>query len=255
MEISITIPVLNEESQLAASVRNLAAFRDDHGWTNCEIVIADNGSTDQTWPIAERLASELRCVRVVRLAQKGRGRALATVWQSATADILAYMDVDLSTDLRDLPGLIRALSQDGYDLAIGSRLLPESETTRGWKREVLSRGYNWLIRRMLHTHFSDAQCGFKAINKKAAARLLPLVKDTNWFFDTELLVWAEWFDYRIYEQPVKWTDDSDSRVKILGTITEDLRGLWRLRPQRKQAQACKDRERALPIKQRSECQP
>lgn len=176
---NITIPVLNEEAQLADSVHTVFDFLRGQDWRNSEIVIADNGSTDRTWSITERLTAEMTCVRGVRLTQRGRGRALAAVWQSAEAEILAYTDVDLSTDLAALPFLLRALSAEGYDLAIGSRLLPTSQTTRKWQREVLSRGYNWLVHRTLHTRVSDTQCGFKAITKPAAMRLLPLVENTK----------------------------------------------------------------------------
>ncbi|MCC6756174.1 MAG: glycosyltransferase, partial [Solirubrobacterales bacterium] len=158
----------------------------------------------------------------------GRGRALRQVWLDSEADILSYMDVDLSTDLDAFPPLIEALASGDYDLAIGTRLHPESMVRRCWKREMISRGYNRLLRLALHVRFSDAQCGFKALTRRAARQLLPLVEDNEWFFDTELLVMAERYGYRIYEQPVKWTEDPDSRVRLLPTIWGDLKGILRL---------------------------
>jgi hypothetical protein len=168
-------------------------------------------------------------IRVVHLPEKGRGRALRAVWLASEAEILSYMDVDLSTDLAAFPPLIKALASGRYDLAIGTRLHPESVVRRCWKREIISRCYNRLLRLAMHIQFSDAQCGFKAITRRAARQLLPLVVDNEWFFDTELLVLAERYGYRIYEQPVKWTEDTDSRVRLLSTVWKDLRGIVRLR--------------------------
>lgn len=227
--INVTVPVLNEEAQLAESIGRLRAFLRDQTRFAWELVIADNGSTDQTAGIAEDLSRRWPEVRAVHLALRGRGRALKRVWMESQADILSYMDVDLSTDLSAFLGLVEPLASGAYDVATGSRLLPESRTTRCWKRALISRAYNRLIRACFRTRFSDAQCGFKAITRKAAAELLPLVEDEGWFFDTELLVWAERGGYRLLDLPVRWTDDTDSRVKILRTIWQDVRGIVRLR--------------------------
>jgi hypothetical protein len=168
-------------------------------------------------------------VRAVHLEQKGRGRALRQVWLESDADVLSYMDVDLSTGLAAFPPLIEALLNGGYDIAVGSRLLKPEWTQRGLKREVVSRGYNLLVKAFFQTRFSDAQCGFKAITRQACRALLPLVEDTGWFFDTELLVVAEKLDYAIFDLPVHWADDPDSRVKIIRTAWEDIKGLVRVR--------------------------
>jgi len=229
MKMNVTIPVFNEVRRLSDSVEKLILFLNANCRYTWEIVIANNASTDRTWQIARQLEQADSSVHVVHLDQKGRGRALRKVWNESDADILSYMDVDLSTDLKAFPSLIEALVTGGFDLAIGSRLLEHSETTRGFKREVLSRSYNLLIKAALRTHFSDAQCGFKAITRDAAKKLLPLVEDNAWFFDTELLVLAEKLGYRIHDLPVHWVDDTDSRVRILNTAFEDLKGLIRLR--------------------------
>ncbi len=227
--VNVTIPVLNEETQLAASVTRLRAFLAENWAGPTDIVIADNGSTDGTLGVARDLASAHPDVRVVHLEERGRGRALKKVWQESRAQILSYMDVDLSTDLRAFPSMLRALSSGSFDLATGSRLLNDSLVRRSLSREVLSRGYNWLVCAAFHTHFSDAQCGFKAITAAAARELLPCTESTRWLFDTELLVLAESFGYRILDLPVRWVEDTDSRVRILPTIGEDLRGIFRLR--------------------------
>lgn len=211
------------------SVEKLVSFLNENCRFAWEIVIANNASTDRTLDVARQLKEKNQTLNVVHLEQKGRGRALRKVWTESDADILSYMDVDLSTDLKAFPQLLESLVSGGFDLATGSRLLETSETIRGFKREMISRSYNLLIKSSLHTNFSDAQCGFKAITREATQKLLPLVEDNAWFFDTELLVLAEKLGYRIYDLAVRWVDDSDSRVRILNTTFEDLKGLMRLR--------------------------
>jgi putative flippase GtrA len=188
----------------------------------------DNASTDRTPDIAAALSGELAGVAAIRLAGKGRGRALRAAWSGSDATVLAYMDVDLSTDLAALLPLVAPLISGHSDLAIGTRLSRASRVVRGPRRELISRCYNLLLRGTLAARFSDAQCGFKAIRKDVADRLLPLVQDTGWFFDTELLVLAERAGLRIHEVPVDWVDDPDSRVDIVATAVADLKGIARL---------------------------
>ena len=209
-------------------MRRLVAYLRDSFPFRAQITIADNGSTDATWVIADRLARELPEVRAVHMELPGRGRALRTIWSQSGAEVLAYMDVDLSTDLNALLPLVAPLLSGHSDLAIGTRLARGSQVIRGPKRELISRGYNLLLRTLMGTRFSDAQCGFKAIRRDQAQALLPLTRDTGWFFDTELLVLAERAGLRIHEVPVDWIDDLDSRVDIVATALADLRGLARL---------------------------
>ena len=214
--VELVIPCYNEERVLAESVErlrawcvtNLAAYR----W---RIVVADNASTDGTPAVAQRLADENPgYVGYVRLEQKGRGRALKRAWLESGADAMCYMDVDLSTDLAMIAPLLRAVLEEGYDIAYGSRLAKSADIERSWKREINSRGYITLIKALFWTKFSDAQCGFKAITRDAAQALLPHVRNSEWFFDTELLVLAEKNGFRLKEVPVRWTEDPDTRVKF-----------------------------------------
>jgi len=228
LQVDIVVPVRNEERDLAPSVRRLARYLREGFPFSARITIADNGSTDATWAIASRLARELPEVRAVHMEQPGRGRALRAIWSQSEAEVLAYMDVDLSTDLNALLPLVAPLLSGHSDLAIGTRLARGSRVVRGPKREIISRGYNLLLRTLMGARFSDAQCGFKAIRRDQARVLLPLTQDTGWFFDTELLVLAERAGLRIHEIPVDWIDDLDSRVDILATALADLRGLARL---------------------------
>jgi putative flippase GtrA len=226
--VEVVLPVYNEEVDLEPSVRRLVTYLAGHFPFSYRVTIADNASTDGTWALAGRLADELADVRAVRLPEKGRGRALHTVWQASAAEVVAYMDIDLSTDLAALLPLVAPLLSGHSDVAIGSRLARTSRVVRGARREVLSRGYNLLLRTTLRARFSDAQCGFKAMRTECARRLLPLVRDPGWFFDTELLVLAERSGCRIHEVPVDWVDDPDSRVQLTRTVLEDLRGVGRM---------------------------
>ena len=229
--LDVVVPVLNEERDLSPSVVTLHDFLSrsmaDLEW---RIVIADNGSTDATRDVARQLSERFERVVYTRLEERGRGRALRRTWLESEAEAVCYMDVDLSSDLAALPDLVRAVQDDGYDIAIGSRLTRGALVIgRPPQRELTSRAYNLIVRAMFFMKVRDAQCGFKAVSRRAAREIVPLVKDTGWFFDTELLVLAEKNGYRIKEVPVRWTDDPDSRVKIISTAIEDMKGLLRLR--------------------------
>lgn len=226
--IDIAIPVYNEESDLEASVRALHAHvRTRLPWPT-RLTIVDNASNDATPVIGSRLQSELDGVRFMRLDDKGRGRALRAAWLASDADIVAYMDVDLSTDLTALRQLIEPLLAGRADVVIGSRLLVGARVTRSIKRESISRCYNLLLRSVLHLRVRDAQCGFKAVRAGVARELLPAVRDEGWFFDTELLFLAQRAGWRTLEIPVTWVEDTDSRVRIASTALTDLRGVARL---------------------------
>lgn len=227
--VDIVIPVYNEEHVLAQSIETLRGFLAQHPEHAWRIVVADNASTDGTLRLAEKLSDEHAEVSCLHLPQKGRGRALRTAWLGSDADVLSFMDVDLSTDISALPPMVAAITDEGYDIAIGTRLAKGSDTTRSFRRELISRVYNLLIKAMFFTHFSDAQCGFKALSREAAQELLPHTKNDQWFLDTEILILAEKGGYRIKEVPVRWVEDPDSRVRVASTAWEDIRGLLRLR--------------------------
>lgn len=229
LTVDIVLPVLNEAYILEESVRTLCMYMEDNLPYHYQIIIADNGSTDGTRRVAAMLTEHFPAVRVVCLPEKGRGRALKQAWLQSRADIVSYMDIDLSTNLDAFVPMITPLVTGDAAIAVGSRLMEESQTTRGLKRDIISRCYNRLIRWTMRTKFVDAQCGFKAMRRDIAQQLLPHVKDTAWFFDTELLVKAEYEGYTIHEEPVEWIEDTDSRVHIVKTATEDIKGLSRVR--------------------------
>jgi len=226
--IDFVIPVYNEERDLERNVRRLHAYLAVEFPFSARITIADNASTDGTWFVARQLARDLLNVRPLHINEKGRGRALAAAWLTSDARVVAYMDVDLSTDLSALLPLVAPVMSGHSDVSIGSRLARGARVVRGLKRELISRCYNLLLRVSLGVKFDDAQCGFKAMRADVARRLVPEVKNRNWFFDTELLVVAQRAGFRIHELPVAWTEDSSSSVDILATAMEDLRGIWRL---------------------------
>ncbi|MFF2997977.1 glycosyltransferase [Streptomyces sp. NPDC057950] len=226
--LDVVVPVFNEERHLEPSVRRLHTHLRETFPYPFRITVADNASTDATPRIAARLAAELPEAEWIRLAEKGRGRALRVAWSRSRAPVLAYLDVDLSTELTALLPLVAPLISGHSDMAIGTRLARGSRVVRGPKREIISRCYNALLRSTLAVGFSDAQCGFKAVRRDVAERLLPLVRDSEWFFDTELLVIAERAGMRIHEVPVDWVDDPDSRVDLIPTAVADLRGVARI---------------------------
>ncbi len=227
--LNVVIPAYNEEAELEERIVTLRRFLDrnltDFTWT---ITIVDNASTDKTWTIALKLSKRYHGVVAYHLDKKGRGRAVKYAWRHSTADIVSYMDVDLSTDLKHFPPLVRSL-QRGYDIAIGSRNARGARVYgRGLLRSITSKGYIALIKLFFWVHVSDAQCGFKAVTRGVVETLLPRVKDNEWFFDSELLIIAEKLGYRIFEEPVTWIDNPGSTVRVWKTALGDLRGLWRL---------------------------
>jgi ubiquinone/menaquinone biosynthesis C-methylase UbiE len=226
--VDITIPVLNEERAITNSVSTLASYLDTECPYDWAITVADNGSTDLTFELASAFAAENPRTRVLRLDQRGRGRALKQAWSTSTADVVAYMDVDLSTSLESLRPLIDPIIEGRCEVSIGSRLAPGAEIARSVQRELISRSYNRIARSFLHYGVVDAQCGFKAVRTSLARDLISKIEDNEWFFDTELLALAHRSRMRINEVPVRWVDDDDSRVKIAKTATDDLKGIWRL---------------------------
>jgi glycosyltransferase involved in cell wall biosynthesis len=227
--VDIVLPVYNEEHVLERSVRTLHMFLTDNMAHEWRILIADNGSKDRTREVAEKLAGELDNVALMHIPEAGRGRALTRAWLASDADVLSYMDIDLSTDLGSFPRLVSAIADHGYDIAAGTRLGPGAETTRSLKRETLSRGFVLLINALMGTKLRDTQCGFKAIGRECARKLLPLVQDTGWFWDTELLLLAAKGGWRVTFVPVRWLEDKDSRVRIFSTVWKDIKGLIRMR--------------------------
>jgi putative flippase GtrA len=226
--VDVVIPVYNEERALRGCVNVLQSYLDERFPFEWTITIVDNASSDDTLPIANELAGDNDRVRVLHLDQKGRGRALRAAWQWSDADVVAYMDVDLSTGLDALLPLVAPLINGHSDISIGSRLASGARTVRGPKRELISRCYNAMIRLSHGAKFSDAQCGFKAARVDVVRPLLDHVKDDNWFFDTELLLLAEHNGLRVHEVPVDWVEDVDTRVRVAATALEDIRGLVRV---------------------------
>lgn len=225
--MDIVLPVLNEERGLERSVRTLQTELESRGRYAWTVTIVDNGSSDRSWEIAAGIAGGHQNVRALRLARRGRGGALKAAWASSDSDIVAYMDIDLSTDLAALGPLLDPLADGEADISIGSRLATGSEVTRSVRREVISHAYNAIARTVLRYPVRDAQCGFKAVTRRVATTVVPLVEDNDWFFNALLvLAWRQ--GMRINEIPVRWVEDDDSRVRIVSTAIDDLRGIWRL---------------------------
>jgi glycosyltransferase involved in cell wall biosynthesis len=232
--VELVIPCYNEEHVLAGSVEKLKAWCEQNLPYKWRVVVADNASTDRTLDVAQKLAADdPDGVAVVHLDRKGRGRALKKAWLDSPADAMCYMDVDLSTDLAMITPLLAGVCDEGYDIAYGSRLAKQADIKRSLKREINSRGYVLLFKLLFRAKFSDAQCGFKAITRDAAQALLPLVRDGEWFFDTELLILAQQRNYKLKEVPVRWIEDPDTRVKFPGDIIKMVSNLVKLRFRRR----------------------
>ena len=227
--MEVVVPVFDEERTLVRNVEALLEYLQAEFPSRFRILIADNASTDRTPAIGTELAKRHDAVQYIRLERKGRGHALKTAWLASNANVVAYMDVDLSTNLESFLPLVAPIFSGHSELAIGTRLGHRAHVRRRLKRELLSRAYNLLIHAGFRAGFSDAQCGFKAVRADVARQLLPLIEDDGWFFDTELLLLAERNGLRIHEVPVDWIEDLDSRVDLLPTIAADLAGLWRMR--------------------------
>jgi glycosyltransferase involved in cell wall biosynthesis len=229
--IDVVIPVYNEERDLGPSITRLCGFLQANCPYQWRIVVADNASKDRTLEIAKELSARYHGeVTCIHLDAKGRGRALKAAWQASDADIVSYMDVDLSTNLRHFMPMVEPLMRGEYHVATGSRLMPGARVKRQFKREVVSRIYNLIVKIMFPSRrFCDAQCGFKAVSRRIVQELIPYIQDNAWFFDSELLLRSEQSGYRVWEVPVEWIEDMDTRVKIVPTAVEDLKGLWRVR--------------------------
>lgn len=219
MTFDVTIPVLNEAETLDRQVRMLHTFLSHHfpdpqQW---HIIIADNGSTDDTRHIAEHLCDELPELRLVRVPEKGVGLALKTSWSQSTADVVGYMDLDLATDLQHFIQAYNALATEGFDIVYGTRLHRSARVVgRTLKREITSRIFNLMLKTYLGVRFSDGMCGFKWLRRELVQPLMDGGAVSNgWFFSTELLAVAEWKGLKMCELPVKWTDDTTgSKVNI-----------------------------------------
>lgn len=232
--VDVVIPCYNEVKVLEQSVLTTLALFDQNPQYDWRLVIADNGSKDGTSQLARDLDARFERVKALVLEVKGRGLALKEAWLTSDADVVSYMDVDLSTDIHHLPELIAMVAERGCDVAIGTRLAKGSQTDRRLKREITSRGYVALIRMTFpRLRISDAQCGFKALNRKAVEATVPHIQNRMWFFDTEMLILAHQAGLKICELPVRWVEDTDTKVKIVSTAMEDIRGLARMRFRRR----------------------
>lgn len=232
--VEITIPTYNEEKEIEQHITTLIDYCSknlkQYDW---HITIADNASSDNTPVIAATLVKKFPHISILRLEQKGRGRAIKRAWSQSRSDFCMYMDLDLSTDLLHIPKLLKAL-ENGYDIAIGSRLAKGAHVEgRTFLREFTSRILNiFFIQALFNTHFTDAQCGFKAVRKNVVDNLIPKIVDNDWFFDGELLIVAEKSGYKIYEEPVHWVDNPGSTVRLLSTISGDIATIGRLLTQK-----------------------
>ncbi|MFA6132053.1 MAG: glycosyltransferase [Patescibacteria group bacterium] len=232
MRFSLVIPAHNEEIDIKQSIETTILFLQnkfsDGDW---EIVIAENGSTDETRGIVQDLEKKYTNLRLLIIPTAGKGWAVRQAWDTATAELLIFMDADLATDLKHLPDLIEALKDN--DLVIGTRRYPSSQVSRSWQRSLTSFLYNRLARIILSLPFSDLQCGFKGIKKTAWQKISPYFTSTGFFFDTELLALANKFKLKTAEQPITWKEHRNkknkSKVRLVKTGKELIKNLLSLK--------------------------
>lgn len=230
LKIEITIPVYNEESSLKEKVIELYNYLSCFIEYEIIIVIADNGSTDNTQAIGEQLSADFPTIKYLAVGQKGVGLALKQSWSRSDADIIACMDLDLSTDVNHIPEAIRYLVNHAYDIVYASRLATKSRVIgRGLKREISSRSFNFIIRNYLGVKISDAMCGFIFLKRSYFDILVKGTKNDKWFFQAEILVVSEWLNLKMKELPVVWKDDPNSKVKVVPLAIEYLKAMYSLR--------------------------
>ena len=234
MTFDITIPVLNEEETLAQNVGSLHQFIGKHfpDQEQWKIVIADNGSTDQTPEIGRQLCADFSNVQFLKVPKRGVGLALKTSWGQSEADIVGYMDLDLATDLPHFLEVYQAIAKEDYDIVYATRLHRNSKViNRPLKREIASRVFNAILKIYLGVQFSDGMCGFKFLKRAHYPALFEGgAQNDGWFFSTELLTVGEWQGLKIRELPVTWTDDiSSSKVKIIPLAKRYLRSMAALK--------------------------
>ena len=227
-KVDIVLPVYNEEKILEKNIKILYDYLSKDGQFTWNIIIADNFSTDKTSDIGRSLALQNSNIKYKRFSVKGRGYALRSVFLESISDIICYMDLDLAVDLYYLKILIENI-ENGYIAAIGSKLIRGAIVKRPLYRKIISRVYSTLVKLLFFNKFIDTQCGFKAFKTDVIKKIIPLVKNNNWFFDTELLLLLNINNYSISEIPVRCVDYTDSKVYIIGTIIENIRELLRLR--------------------------
>lgn len=232
--LEITIPVLNEEKTLEKNTLVAFHYIKSQITSNFKIVIANNGSSDKTDEIARKLEKEYPEIDYIKLPAKGVGLALKTSWLKSKADIIGYMDLDLATDLIHLKEVYSLLKQNHYEIVNGSRLLGNSKVTgRSWVRNLTSQSFNKMVRILLGVNLTDGMCGFKFFKREVAVELIHSgIEVDGWFFSTEILVRGIWTGKKLIEIPVEWTDDSESKVKVMKLSKEYFLEILRLRKER-----------------------
>jgi len=231
MKVDFCLPIYNEEKILEKNVLKLlnycSAQQFNFDW---KITIVSNGSSDSSSTIGEKLKAENSDkINFINIKTPGRGQALKTYWLKSPADIVVYMDIDLAVSLDEIPRLIQPIINKTFDLLVGSSLMPESKIKRSFIRELSSQSYNFLSRVILKHNFSDMQCGFKAVKAEVFKKIAPYIKDTKWFFDTELIIFTKIFGYKIKEIPVNWSENRyDERESKVNMFKDSFKFLYNL---------------------------
>ncbi len=235
MLVEFCLPVKNEESILQNNALKIKDFLSQHRPSyDWRIIILVNGSDDSSLTIAQELAASDPIHFQARfLAKGGKGLALKSYFKDSSAELLVFIDIDMAVPLSNLDPLLYPLLTDQADLVVGSRLLPGARVNRPWLRGLSSHIYNYLARLFFDYQISDLQCGFKALKRSLFNRLQPYLLDDQWFLDTELIIFAHYFGYRLAEIPVDWEErrykSRQSKIKVFSDSFIFFRNLLNLK--------------------------
>jgi len=232
MNISIAVPTFNEEKIIEQRINQLFDFCENnlkkYKW---RIIVADNGSTDRTIKIIRKQKQKYSKLEYFHLKKLGKGLAIKKAWQDYLADVNIFMDADLATELKFTIPLINGITEEKYDLTIGSRYHKQSKCKRSLIRSMCSKFYNFILKIFFNIKLTDTHCGFKALSKSAVQRIIPKIKNNGLFFDTELLVLARYYNLKIKEMPVNWEDKNErkTKIKIIKTGLKYLKEIIKLK--------------------------
>lgn len=232
--VTIVIPVYNEEEIIAGTLDTLLSFlkRTEFPYPY-RITVVDNASTDRTARMVTEFAAYNPETTLLKLAEKGKGRAVRAGWAQEKGGILAFMDADLSSDIGAFKALVDAIANGSADLSIGNRLGKNSKIVSTKKfRKIVSRIYNALVRAFLWTGIDDHQCGFKALSFETFTMLAPKLTETEFFLDTELIALVRKQGLSIHQEDIVWIDSATSKVSLfsdsLKMFLSVVRLSWRL---------------------------
>ena len=231
--LTIVVPAYNEAARVGLSLEKIVDYLNQH-FESAELIVVDDGSTDDTAGVAERSVAKAKGVsaRVIRYEEnRGKGHAVRVGLLSAAADVVLFTDADLSTPITETPKLVDQIRSGAYDVTFGSRALDRSliGVHQPWRREQGGRLFNLLVRAATGLPFWDTQCGFKAFRMSVCRPLIESAQIDRFGFDVELIYVAQLAGLRLSEIPVRWNNDAASKVSVVRDSFRMVDEVWRIR--------------------------